>query len=102
MARNRERNPAGETIRFEGVREPLAKYWNGKLAIYFCNYCQKAPTVRPNQIAVGVGHDSCIATASQRATKFFTELHDEQARKFAALANDILLLDPNADPFKDQ
>lgn len=54
-----------EMIFFEGVREPLEKYWyDGREAVYFCNHCQETPEVDDEtQIAVSLSHDACTARA---------------------------------------
>ena len=64
-----------ETVQFEGVMEPLPKYWgDSMLAIYYCNYCQTPPEVAEGQIAVSVAHSNCSKEALLKGLKLLAVL----------------------------
>lgn len=66
--------PNQEMIKVEGVSDLVPKLWGGQLAIYFCNYCEKAPIVEEGQVAVSVGHDVCVSRAGEKLRAFGSEL----------------------------
>lgn len=63
-----------EMIKVEGVSDLVPKLWGGQLAIYFCNYCEKAPVVGEGEVAVSVGHTICVREAGRKLNEFGAQL----------------------------
>jgi hypothetical protein len=70
-------------MRLEGRAHEVPEEWTGLKPVYFCGYCESAPTVEKGAVAVNAPHDKCRDAAMTAAEdSLFTLLGKQTARLF--------------------